>query len=259
MAAIKDLNYDFVEDVPEELTCSICTGLLCEPHLMNCCEQQFCKDCLEKWLLRKKACPHCRSADFSHMLMKQTSRKTKELKVFCPNKHHGCKAVLKIGELDGHLSTTNHGGCLYVELKCPNHCPAEVFRGEMKTHAQKECPRRLVSCSHCKLQGEHQHIVGDHEEECPLYPVPCPQGCGDIVVRQDLEAHRDTCPLQPVLCTFHELGCKTKLCRRDLEKHVATSLVQHMSLLAKSHMILQAEHATLNADHATLKQDYAAV
>ena len=254
--AAKDLEYDFFEDPPEELTCSVCMKVLCEPHLMNCCGQQFCEHCLEKWLLKNKTCPHCRSADFYHVFMHPTSRKVGNLKVYCPNRQHGCKVVLKISEYEQHLSTTDDGGCLYVKLKCPNDCTAEVFRGEMQGHIQKECPRRLVSCFHCNLQGEHQHITGDHEEECPSYPLLCPRGCKDTVLRKYLEAHQDTCPLERVLCPFHQLGCEAEVCRKDLAKHVDTSALQHMTVLAKSHMALSEQHAVLEAEHAILKEEH---
>ena len=221
---------------------------------MNCCGQYFCKDCLEKWLLKNKTCPQCRSTDFSHVFMHPTSRKVGNLKVYCPNRQHGCKMVIKISEYEQHLSTTDDRRCLYVKLKCPNDCTAGVFRGEMQGHIQKECPRRLVSCFHCNLQGEHQHITGDHDKECPLYPLLCPQGCKDTLLRI---AHRDTCPLEPVLCPFHQLGCKAEVCRKDLAKHVDTSSLQHMTVLAKSHMALSEQHAVLEEEHDEMKADYA--
>ena len=256
--AARDLEY---EDPPEELICFICMKVLCEPHLMNCCGQQFCEHCLEKWLLKNKTCPHCRSANFSHVFMHPTSRKVGNLKVYCPNRQHGCKVVLKISEYEQHLSTTDDRGCLYVKLKCPNDCTAEVFRGEMQGHIHKECPRRLVSCFYCNLQGEHQHITGDHEEECPSYPLLCPRGCK--VMRKDIGTHQDTCPLELVLCPFHQLGCEVEVCRKDVANHMDSSALQHMTVLAKSHMtlserhaVLEAEHDELKADHATLKEDH---
>ena len=147
-------------------------------------------------------------------------------------------------------------GCLLVKLKCPNNCTAEVFRGEMQGHTQKECPMRLVSCFHCNLQGEHQHITGDHEEECPSFPLLCPRGCKDTVLRKDLETHRDTCPLEPVLCPFHLLGCEVEVYQKDLAKHVDTNSLQHMTVLAKSHMALSEQHAVLKEEHATLKEEH---
>ena len=244
-ASGKKVDYQFVEDLPEELTCSICMKVLCQPHLVNCCEQSFCKECLDEWCMKNKTCPHCRSTDFSTILLKQKTRKVGQLKVYCPNKQHGCKAELKISEYDGHLSLANNKGCSYVLLDCPNDCKAKVFRGEMETHIREKCPKRVVSCEWCKLEGEYQLVVGDHVKTCPSFPLPCPLGCGAELTRKDLKPHCSTCPLVPIPCPFRGLGCKTMVCRKDLDKHIETSTPQHMTVLAESHMTLQAEHAAL--------------
>ena len=246
-----ELELEFFEAVPKELTCCICMKLLREPHLMNCCEQQFCKGCLEDWLGTKKACPHCRSRNYTHVLMQQTNRKSRELKVYCPNKQHGCTSTLKISECEQHLST----GCLYAKLKCPNGCSDEIIRKDMKTHAEMECPRRPACCSFCNIQGEYQIIMGRHKMVCPLYPLPCPRGCNDTVLRRNLVTHRETCPLEPVFCPFGEFGCESKVCRKDLAQHMEGSVLQHLADLAKSHSILKAEHTKLGREHASLKED----
>ena len=251
-------EFEFVEELPEEMTCSICVKVLCQPHLMNCCGQQFCEACLEKWLESNKTCPHCHSTDFSHMLMKRTSMQVGNLKVYCPNKQHGCETILKISECDNHLSAGNAEGCVYVKLRCPYLCSFKAFRNDVKYHIELQCPRRQVLCSHCTLQAEHQFIVGDHVNTCPLYPVDCPQKCGATVLRKDLMTHRDTCPEEIMLCPYSELGCKIKVCCKDLEKHVESSLLQHMTELVKSHLSLKAEHKKLKEEHMILKNDYTA-
>ena len=246
-------DYEFVEALPEELTCSICTKVLCQPHLVNCCEQQFCKDCLDEWSRSYKTCPHCRSTDFSTILLKQKSRKVGEVKVYCLNKRHGCKAELKISEYENHLrqlnplSASTAEVCQYIEVNCPYQCTAKIFLGEVKKHLLKECPRRSVACAYCNAQGEHQHILGSHVEECPSYPLTCPLQCGARLIRKDLESHHSTCPLECVLCPFSGSGCKTKIHRKDLEKHVETNTTQHVIMLAESHTALQAEHAALQS------------
>ena len=248
-----ELDFEFVEEVPEELTCSICMKWLCEPHLTNCCEKKFCKDCLEEWLERSYTCPTCRSTSFSHIFMQSTNRRIQDLKVYCPNAERGCQAILKIGECEEHLSTTNNEGCPYTKLQCPYHCPAEIFRCRMDTHLKKECPKRHVSCYFCKLQGEFQYIARHHKGECPKYPVRCPQGCTDTVLRKDLKAHREICPMEPVACPFGEFGCKAELRRRDRKRHLEDGVVEHLAKLARSHAALQAEHEALKKEYDALK------
>ena len=255
-ASGKKVDYQFVEDLPEELTCSICMKVLCQPHLVNCCEQQFCKQCLNEWCRKNKTCPHCRSTDFSTILLKQKTRKVGQLKVYCPNKKHSCKAELKISEYDSHLSLANNKGCSYVLLDCPNDCKAKVFRGEMETHTREKCPNRIVSCEWCKLEGEYQLVAGEHLKKCPSFPLPCPLGCGVELIRKDLESHHSTCPLELVPCPLRGLGCMTKVCRKDLDKHTETSTLQHMTKLAKSHTTLQAEHKALQTGQRALQTEH---
>ena len=247
-ASGKDVEYQFVEALPEELTCSICMKALCEPHMVNCCEQQSCKQCLDEWCRNNKTCPHCHSTDFSTIFLKKKTRKVGELKVYCPNKQHGCKAEIKISEYDSHLSLDNKKGCSYFLLDC-NDCKAKVFRGEMEAHTREKCPNRVVSCKWCNLEGEYQLIVGDHVKACPSSPLSCPRGCGADLIRKDLESHCSTCPLEPVPCSFRGLGCKTTVCRKDLDKHIETSTPQHMTMLAESHMVIQAQLQALLAQN----------
>ena len=248
-------EYEFVEVPPEELTCSICMKVLCQPHLVNCCEQQFCKECLDKWCRNNRTCPHCRSTDFSSILMKQKCRKIGQLKVYCSNKQHGCKAEIKICEFQSHFSLpVAKGGCWYVEACCPYRCKSKVFRGDLARHKELDCPKRWVNCVHCTCRGEYQYVVGYHTNKCLSFPLPCPLECGAIVPRKDHNAHRSTCPKEPVLCTFSSFGCKAKLCRGDLESHVKMGVVQHMTMLMKSHAALQADHKALQEEHAALKK-----
>ena len=253
----KDVEYEFVEALPEELTCSICMKALREPYMVNCCEQSFCKECLSKWSRRNSSCPHCRSTDFSTFFRKQMNRKVSELKVYCPNKQHGCKAELKISEYDSHLSLTNNRGCSYVKLDCPNECLAKVFRGEMKAHTWVKCPRRVVSCEWCNSKGEYELIAGDHVKTCPSFPVLCPMGCVAKLVHEDLWSHHSTCPLELVPCLFSGLGCKTTVYRKDMDNHIETSTPQHMTMLVKSHTTLQAEHRALQTEHRALQTEHA--
>ncbi len=158
MATCQEVEYEFVEDLPEELTCFICMKVLCQPQLMNCCEQPFCKSCLEKWWEKNKSCPHCRSPNFETVLLRQKSRKVGELKVYCPNKQYGCKFILKINGYDNHLSTTNTEGCQYITQSCPK-CKLKVFRGSLTMHTKEQCPRRQVFCSSCRIKGEDLQLL----------------------------------------------------------------------------------------------------
>ena len=125
--------------------------------------------------------------------------------------------------------------CSYVKLGCPFKSKAKLFRGDIRCHMKELCLKRSVSCVHCNLSGDHQFIVGDHTDQCPCYPLLCPQGCKQSVIRKDLESHVDTCPLEPVSCPFSESGCRARILHKDLEKHIEANMLHHLTELAKSH------------------------
>ena len=83
-------EFDLVENPPEELQCSVCLSVLCNPNLTSCCGNHFCQGCIEKIRSDGKPCPLCQSQDYATMLDKSVMRRVKQLKVHCPNKGQGC-------------------------------------------------------------------------------------------------------------------------------------------------------------------------
>ena len=52
-----------------------------------------------------------------------------------------------------------------------------IQRQNMTIHGLNECLRRKVYCQYCHDTGEHQFIEGNHKEDCPKFPLPCPNKC----------------------------------------------------------------------------------
>ena len=81
--------------------------------------------------------------------------------------------------------------------------------------------------------GEHQFIEGQHKEECPKLPLPCPNKCHKVktLLREDMEAHRKECPLEMVQCEYHSVGCKrVRLTRKNMEKHKKQKIEEHLMM-----------------------------
>ncbi len=62
-----------------------------------------------------------------------------------------------------------------------------------------------------------------------------------------------------------DICCKVKVPRQDLDKHIQSSMFQHMTDMALSHTAtktqltaLKQEHEALKEDHTSLKKDHAA-
>ena len=244
-------DYDFVKEVPEQLVCStICTKVLRDPHLTACCGQHCCNSCLEHWFERQKkqVCPHCQKEDFSHIPDKPVKRRIDQLKVHCTNHKAGCKWVGELSTVQAHLDSDS--GCGYVEVKCTNMCIVHpvtytslqqfsagctIMRMKRKVlarHLEQECPKRRYKCKYCEKEDTYKVITVLHYNECPNYPLDCPNECGTMgIKRVEMDQHRSKCPLEPVECPFKEAGCQAKVVRKEFESHMANSQQQHLLTL----------------------------
>lgn len=109
--------------VHEPLKCGICNHIPREPHTVTCCNENFCKSCIEnveqKWPWRGR-CPRCGKSNFGHTLNKGYQKVLLELEVFCTNK---CGMKFPLKYQDGHLniSPPKHRwleGCPLVKIRC---------------------------------------------------------------------------------------------------------------------------------------------
>ena len=202
----------FVSTPLDRYFCVICHLPSREPHLSVCCGHVFCKSCIDQVIV---PCPMCRNENFVTFPNKQLDREIKNLDILCTNVERGCVWQGKLSEIGSHL-----GDCQFVEVECTNKCGESMQRRYHPSHIDTECPRREVNCQYCREMGEHQFIEGKHKEECPRFPVPCPNKCEvEFVPREDMEKHRVECQLEVIICSNE---CGEKLKRRDLTSHVET-------------------------------------
>ena len=249
-----EYNYSFVESLPKELSCVICMNVLQHPQMVNCCENLFCERCLTKWRSTHHSCPCCRSSNFTHMEMQTTARKIGTLKVHCPNFTHGCQVKPALIDYNLHLSEGNQDGCLYVKVSCPNNCMADIFRCDLNKHCSTDCPKRQATCIHCGERGWNEYIKGDHQNLCPLFPIPCPLHCGSSVPHNQLASHSSSCPMEIVACSFEGNGCTKKVHRKELDDHLANNLMQHLLLLSSSQAKLKESMISMEKEYKELQQ-----
>ena len=228
-------EYDFVQTPPDRLLCLICKFPSRDPYMTLCCGHGFCKSCLDKQRQAKSvsyACPMCRKEEpeFKTVPYKALEREIKSLHIYCTNKEKGCEWQGELNDINNHLSN----GCQFAELKCPNECGKMIERRYLTSHVETECPRRKVNCQYCHDTGEHQFIEGQHKEECPKFPQPCPNKCEvGSVPREDMEAHRKECPLEMIQCEYHNVGCEVRIARKDQEWHRNEKMEEHLMMMTK--------------------------
>ena len=235
-------DYQYALEVPERFICNICTKVQRDPHLTSCCGQHFCESCLEHWFKKqgKKSCPHCRKG-LHHFLNKERKRDIHELKIHCIHHGEGCQWVGELGNIQTHLDKL----CSCVEVECTNKCRVslgfttcrKLKRKDLPHHLSNECYLRDYKCEHCGHVDTYEKIAGftvihmqrrkSHYDECPEYPLDCPNMCGTVAIkRKYMYAHQETvCPLETIACpnkcnTDLKSQNVTKLKRKDLREHL---------------------------------------
>ena len=246
-------DYKFVDPPSDTLVCKICHYPSREPHLSGCCGHTFCKSCLEG---AKKAtaiaytCPICRNEQFITMPNKQVDRAVKGLRVFCTNKKEGCEWQGEVNDINDHLKKIT--GCQFEEVTCPNKCGQTKERQLLTKHVEKECPFRKVNCQYCHTAAQYQFIEGEHKEQCPRFPIACPNKCEvGSVPRDHLEEHVKMCPLELIQCEYHMVGCEERMVRKDQENHNREKMEEHMSLTISHLPSIQQKVASIQV--ATMK------
>ena len=218
--------------------CPICLQILREPHVVSCCGQSFCRECIERVQTAKGACPWCQQREFTHVHNRglQHTLEDPQAKVRCPHEEAGCQWVGKRGSLQQHLSESGKlipDACRFAPIEC-SQCHEQIQRQMFESHQRESCGQRPFECEYCgEYKSVYKDVVNTHWPVCKCYPVPCPNECGASPERQHLECHIDEdCPLTNVSCEFYHAGCDEELVRRDMSTHMNDSCVKHMSLLA---------------------------
>ncbi len=250
-AMASPVKYEFVDKVPEDHQCTVCTNILTNPVLAECCGQHFCKACLDHWLATaKNSCPYCREK-INFITSKHMKRHVDSLKMYCPNRSKGCDKITAVGECNQHLKK-----CLFVEVSCTKKCGERMLRKELQDHEDNKCPNRLVQCQYCNTEGEHKEITANsHLDICPSFPISCPNNCGhEKIQRKKLADHQKVCPLEPVKCPFFEAKCTKLIPRKDLAAHKASNIEHHLELVMTETVTLKQKQEAAKHEAIILKQ-----
>ena len=285
-------DYEFVDKVPAKYICSICTKVLREARLAECCGQHFCDSCLTTWLNlngKRRTCPHCRAAGFQSVLNKEKIREIKELLIYCTHRGKGCDWVGQLGSLEDHLQSDR--GCGYVTVTCSlsaykrlekkggflvsfflrhiTKCGEKVERRHLAAHEEK-CRFREYTCEYCGHVDTYDAIAGtgqfstdsrremsegNHYQKCNRFPLECVNKCGEVdIQRGNMTRHRKKCPLEPLDCPFKYAGCDDPIPRKDMDHHCQESVQDHLLLMAKSQQELVRKNEELVRKNDKLTQ-----
>ena len=252
-----------MEEPPRSLQseCPVCLQILREPYQTTCCGYAFCKECIDCVEKNNKPCPCC-NKQFNKFEDKRLKKSLYDFQVHCPNSKQGCEWVGELRELDKHLNLNPSPrdqlqGCKLSQIKCC-HCFDCLQRSDIEHHQDNTCLKRPFSCEYCQdFHSRYDSVVYDHWPVCDYYPVLCTNKCGKTVQRRNLINHTACdCPLTLINCDFEHIGCKSRLPRKDMQAHLAESIVHHLSLQAASHKKLMQSHEELAAKYEDLKESH---
>ena len=91
-------------------------------------------------------------------------------------------------------------------------------------------------CKHC------------HSKQQCFCQVPCPNNCGQDVLKDEIHEHKKVCPFEVVQCEYH---CGAKLVRCEKDKHLRRCQVEHFQLMCNESMKNIFEEIKRNATKIT--------
>ena len=245
VAPARGYECEFVNEVHEHFKCPICENVLRDPHRVSCCDEEYCKECIEQALRDHRPCSKCGTNDDIHIgKSKKTKRCIDNLMCYCTNRGEGCEWEGELLELDNHLNMNpvdenQLNGCDLTRIGC-RYCNEMLRRNEMGEHQENTCQNRPFNCEHCGHHDTYERVMTNHLPECPQQPVLCPQECGLSPKRMDMDAHKaNDCPKTTIKCEIQ--GCEERRLRRDMPAHNEEYAVQHTQLLSQKVRELEEE------------------
>lgn len=145
---------------------------------------------------------------------------------------------------------------------CP-FCRTEDFETAVDVDLQDTILNLEVRCAHrnngCIWTGKLRDGMNHLSVDCIFHPVNCPNICGKMIQRCQLEQHRKLCPNQAVQCPFLLAGCSSRLRRRDLPAHLQESEQEHLQRTSVKVCQLStrctAVTSSLQASHEKLRKE----
>lgn len=155
---LDSIDWEYLEEPDESLSCEICLSLMKDPRLLSCCgEHNACNRCIEKAGRLSKACPFCRSENFKLIPNNEVKDAIEKVKVWCPNKAEGCKWSGRISDARVHLSE-----CQHTSVFCPRACGLRLKRHELDEHSRR-CSNLPLSCRFvnvgCKAKFPQKNLL----------------------------------------------------------------------------------------------------
>jgi len=182
------------------------------------CQHLICPDCLPIKLEKSENCVICNKKINKVLVFQGNSIYITNILenqiIHCRNKNLGCEWIGKIS-----IYSISHLECPKDVLVCTNiDCNVILARDEIDEH-KKICIFREIPCEKCeKIIIFNESKI--HSNFCLKEKTPCPNLCGNLIVREDTQNHLENfCDYKLIACDFSQLGCEHVFKKKDYEEH----------------------------------------
>ena len=255
VGADRRYHCEFLAEVGDEYKCKVCGRVAIGLVLLGCCGEHACEACVSPFHEDGRPCPCCGESNISWLPHVKHRKFILALEVRCSMKDRGCEWTGVLQDLDAHLDFDT-GDCQFVDVQCPNKCSQPVPKCGVPDHLENSCPKRDYNCRYCGFTGTYDEVCNEHYPQCDSYPIPCPNSCTVVSIeRGTLDMHLNMCPYQEVECDFAYAGCKEKVQRELLDKHMADHVQHHLSLLSAVTLQLNKRLVEKDQQIEALKQE----
>jgi len=225
-----------IGEYPPQLHCGICT-LIMQNAMHGCSNHMFCKACITKHI--------------------EIGIKIGGI-VVCPG---GCAKVINPTKLEPSLFVDRMINTL--STKCSNaDCTWQGDLLDLVQVHETNCDYVLKSCGNegCNEKVLSKDII-QHDNDCLFKTIQCSY-CENDILRKNQEQHGIECLNEKIICVYHDIGCTTEFCRRDIQSHNETHQATHMRLMyqnlidsKKQIFLLNQQNVISNNEITLLKQD----
>ena len=214
----------------EKFICGICENVCDDPVMQLCgCEQMYCRKCLLFYYDNyHHKCPECKKETKEPTAITAVGVIIKLKKMKCKNYTLDCTWQGQCRDYKKHIAND----CPKEIINCPNKgCIFKLRREDMDEHLEK-CEYREIICSKCNLKIPINQSES-HKEVCIKEKILCPQNCGEIIERGDINLHKKSCICSLMECPYTFLGCKHTFIKKDKEKFLNEFMSFHLDLAVK--------------------------
>eukprot|EP01084_Bolivina_argentea_P018715 34824_1 len=265
-----DQRYDvdlFVNSTVNHFLCMKCHMVPQVPYFIGCDEEDlFCKPCLDNYFKppnSRKECPKCGYQGlFKKDIKPSTSIKriVISLKLKCPlqsqqnsnnNNGHKCEWIGELGNLDQHVNIE----CPLGNYNC-NYCSENMKRYQSKQH-DDICVEKPVACTLCDHKIQRKLMEKHQNNKCGMKRISCIH-CKENFPRKNRGKHIfEDCPEYEIECIFRQYGCKAKMKRKLMCKHMKQKEMEHLKIKVNTivKVVIQNKDSH-DTELKELRQDY---